>query len=125
MQSFAANIEMERLSPLQVDRCQPVFQEQRTDILNPCFIVEVLSKYTKDYDRTDKFRYYRCIPELQEYVLINQYEMGIEQYTKTEENSWLFRAYESDTEKIVFVSINIEIAMAGIYENVSFNLSYL
>lgn len=105
---------------------QPVFQEQRTDtVLNPCFIVEVLSKSTKDYDRTDKFRYYRSIPELQEYILINQYEIGIEQYTKTEETSWLFRAYESDTEKIVFASINAEIAIADIYENVNFNLGNL
>lgn len=103
---------------------QPVVQEQRTDtVLNPCFIVEVLSKSTKDYDRTDKFRYYRSIPELQKYILINQYEIGIEQYTKTEDSSWLFRAYEADTEKIVFASINIEMAIADIYENVNFNLS--
>lgn len=95
---------------------QPVFQEQRTDtILNPCLIVEVLSKSTKDYDRTDKFRYYRSIPEFQEYVLINQYETGIEKYTKTEGTSWLFQAYESDAEKIVFASINVEMKFEDIY----------
>lgn len=58
------------------------------------------------------------------YGLINC-EIRIEQYTKTEENSWLFRAYESDTEKIVFNSINGEIVIADIYGNVSFSLSYL
>ena len=53
---------------------QPAFQEQRTDtVLNPCLIVEVLSS-TKDYDRTDKFRYYRSIPEFQEYILVDQYK---------------------------------------------------
>ncbi|RCJ24698.1 hypothetical protein A6770_03305 [Nostoc minutum NIES-26] len=103
---------------------QPVFQEQRRDtILNPCLIVEVLLKSTKDYDRTDKFRYYRSLPEFQEYVLINQYEIGIEQYTKTEGNSWLFRAYEADTKNIVFASINVEITVEDIYENVDFNLA--
>lgn len=31
------------------------------------------------YDnRTDKFRYYRSLPTLQEYMLVNQYEMQIE-----------------------------------------------
>lgn len=105
---------------------QPIFQEQRTDtILNPCFIVEVLSKSTKDYDRTDKFRYYRSIPELQEYVLINQYEVGIEHYTKTEDNSWLFRAYEADTGAIPFTSINVEMSVQDIYEGVDFSLGYL
>ncbi|PPS41017.1 Uma2 family endonuclease [Chroococcidiopsis sp. TS-821] len=103
---------------------QPIFQDQRTDvILNPCFIVEVLSKSTKDRDRTDKFRYYRSIPEFQEYILINQYEIEIEQYLKSDRDSWLFRAYESDTEKIFFASINVEMTIAEIYENVNFNLA--
>ncbi|MEO0455256.1 MAG: Uma2 family endonuclease [Cyanobacteria bacterium P01_A01_bin.114] len=100
---------------------QPAFQEQRTDVvLNPCLIVEVLSKSTKDCDRTDKFRYYRSIPEFQEYVLIDQYEVGIEQYTKTAEDTWLFRAYNSDAEKIRFESISVEMSIEDIYENVSF-----
>lgn len=103
---------------------QPVFHEQRQDtILNPCFIVEVLSKSTKNYDRTDKFRYYRSIVEFQEYILINQYEIGIEQYTKTEGDSWLFRAYESDSKNIIFHSINAEMAIEDIYENVEFALA--
>ncbi|AUT00859.1 hypothetical protein CLI64_10880 [Nostoc sp. CENA543] len=103
---------------------QPVFHEQRPDtILNPCFIVEVLSKSTKNYDRTDKFRYYRSIVEFQEYILINQYEIGIEQYTKTEGDSWLFRAYESDSKNIIFHSINVEMAIEDIYENVEFALA--
>ncbi|NJO49482.1 MAG: Uma2 family endonuclease [Leptolyngbyaceae cyanobacterium RM2_2_4] len=102
---------------------QPIFQEQRTDtVLNPYFIVEVLSKSTKDYDRTDKFRYYRSLPELREYVLVNQYEIQIEQYTKAEGNSWLFQAYESETEKITFASIDVEMMVEDIYESVDFNL---
>ena len=102
---------------------QPVFQERRTDtIMNPCLIVEVLSKSTKDYDRTDKFRYYRSIAELQEYVLINQYRTEIEHYTKADGNSWLFRAYESSKDKIIFASINIEMTIEDIYEDVEFDL---
>lgn len=102
---------------------QPVFQERRTDtVINPCLIVEVLSKSTKDCDRTDKFRYYRSIAELQEYVLINQYATEIEHYTKAKGNSWLFRAYEVSTDKIVFASISLEMTIADIYENVDFDL---
>lgn len=102
---------------------QPVFQEQRTDtILNPCLIVEVLSKSTRDYDRSDKFRYYRSIPELQEYLLIDQYEIAIEHYTKVEADAWLFRAYEANAEKIALTSIEVEMAIADIYEDVNFSL---
>lgn len=100
---------------------QPVLYEQRTDtILNPCLIVEVLSKSTRNYDRTEKFRYYRSVAEIREYILIDQYEIGIEQYVKQEDNSWLFRAYESDAEKVTLATINLEIAIADIYENVMF-----
>ena len=99
---------------------QPAFQEQRTDtVLNPCLIVEVLSS-TKDYDRTDKFRYYRSIPEFQEYILVDQYEIGIEQYTKTEGNLWLFQAHD-DAKKIRLASIDIEMTIEDIYEDVNFN----
>ena len=102
---------------------QPVFQAQRTDtILNPCLIVEVLSKSTQGYDRTDKFRYYRSIPQFREYLLIDQYGIAIEQYTKTDEDAWLFRAYESDVERIILASVNVAIAIADIYEDVDFNL---
>jgi Uma2 family endonuclease len=102
---------------------QPVFQDQRTDIiLNPCLIIEILSKSTKDYDRTDKFRYYRSISEFREYVLIDQYGIAIEQYTKTDKDTWLFRAYESDAEKIILTSIDIEMTVTDIYEGVEFNL---
>jgi Uma2 family endonuclease len=100
---------------------QPIFYEQRTDtILNPCLIVEVLSKSTRNYDRTEKFRYYRSVAEIQEYILIDQYEIGIEQYVKKEGNSWLFRVYESDAEKVTLPTVNLEIAIADIYENVTF-----
>ena len=37
-------------------------QEKRTDtVLNPYFIAEVLSRSTKDYDRSEKFLAYRTI----------------------------------------------------------------
>jgi Uma2 family endonuclease len=102
---------------------EPLFQPQRKDtILNPCLIVEVLSKSTQNHDRTDKFRYYRSIPDFQEYVLISQYEISIEHYKKAEDDAWLFRAYESDQDKIFLGSINLEIPLLDIYEDVNFKL---
>ncbi|MGI8502367.1 MAG: Uma2 family endonuclease [Hassallia sp.] len=101
----------------------PALHNNRTDtITNPVLIVEVLSKSTQNYDHTDKFRYYRSIPEFQEYVLINQYELQIEQYTKTGEAQWLLREFETEDAKITFSSVDLEIAIADIYEGVDFNL---
>lgn len=100
---------------------QPIPYEDRTDTLvNPRVIIEVLSKSTEEYDRGDKFKYYRSIPELQEYLLINQYELDIQHYAKTDGDLWIYQAYESIENTISLTSINTEMNVATIYEGVSF-----
>ncbi len=47
-------------------------------VTNPVVIVEVLSESTEAYDRGEKFRHYRRLPSLQEYVLISQDEPLVE-----------------------------------------------
>jgi Uma2 family endonuclease len=99
---------------------EPVFQDQRQDIvMNPVLIIEVLSRSTQNHDRTEKFKYYRSIPEFQEYVLINQYQVEIEQYTKTTEG-WLFREYGPDVERVKLSSLNLVMSIKDLYEGVNF-----
>lgn len=47
-------------------------------ITNPCVIVEVLSDSTERDDRSWKFRDYRTLPSLEEYVLVSQSTRRIE-----------------------------------------------
>ena len=62
---------------------KPEFNDTRNDeILNPLLIVEVLSPSTQGYDRGEKFRKYRSIPSLSEYLLVSQSEPYIEHYFK-------------------------------------------
>jgi Uma2 family endonuclease len=101
----------------------PMLQDNRTDtITNPLLILKILSKSTQKFDHTDKFRYYRSIAEFREYVLINQYEVQVEQYTKTGEGEWLFREYENQDTSINFSSVGLEMPICNIYEGVDFNL---
>ena len=100
---------------------EPVFNEGRSDeILNPMLIVEVLSKSTNNFDKEDKFRFYRSIPELREYVLVSQYEFLVEQYIKTESNEWLFREYEGETATVSFASVGVQMSISEIYVKVVF-----
>ncbi len=109
---------------------EPTTYANRTDTLtNPTLIVEVLSKSTEDYDRHDKFRYYRSIPTLQEYVLIDQYEYHIEQFTKMPDGLWLLRDYECDRQSeggkadsgaLQLSSLDVKIRIADLYSGVSF-----
>ena len=100
---------------------EPVFTEGRSDeILNPMLIVEVLSKSTNNFDKEDKFRFYRSIPELREYVLVSQYEFLVERYIKTDSNEWLFREYEGETATVSFASVGVQMSMSEIYVKVVF-----
>ena len=44
---------------------EPIYEGNgTTQVTNPLLIVEVLSKSTINYDKPDKFRFYRSLPEL-------------------------------------------------------------
>ena len=98
------------------------FQEGRKDTLtNPIMIAEVVSKSTKSYDRDEKFAAYRTIPSFQEYLLIDQYTMHVEQYSKTDNNRWIFTEYEDTDVTISLASVPFEISLFDIYDKVDFD----
>ncbi|WP_413773985.1 Uma2 family endonuclease [Nostoc sp. MG11] len=99
------------------------YQEGRRDtLINPVFIAEVLSKSTKSYDRDEKFAAYRTISNFQEYVLIDQYKMHVEQYFKTDNNRWIFSEFEDGEDSLNLASIPCQILLADIYDKVDFNV---
>ncbi|MDZ4874709.1 MAG: hypothetical protein CLLPBCKN_004105 [Chroococcidiopsis cubana SAG 39.79] len=97
------------------------FKEGRTDTLvNPCFIAEVLSKSTQDYDRGEKFVAYRTINNFQEYLLIDQYSIHVEHYVKTAVNQWLLSEYDDLNVTLSFKVFEFQIQIADLYENIEF-----
>lgn len=96
-------------------------QEGRRDtITNPLMIAEVLSASTRSYDKDAKFTAYRTIPSFQEYLLIDQYTMHIEQYFKTEQKRWIFTEYDDANEIVSLNSFSFQITLADIYDKVEF-----
>lgn len=96
-------------------------QEGRKDtIVNPLLIAEVLSESTRSYDKDAKFAAYRTIPTLREYLLIDQYEISIEQYVKTDRKSWLFSEFGEADEVVALNSIQFEMAIEDVYDKVEF-----
>ena len=98
-----------------------VFVEGRRDtITNPQIIVEVLSRSTGNYDRSEKFQLYRTINSFQEYILIDQYSYYVEQFTKTEDGKWLLSEYKGDDAVLSLKSVEFQISLSSIYKNVEF-----
>jgi Uma2 family endonuclease len=91
----------------------------RTDtIMNPCFIAEVLSKSTQDYDHGEKFSAYRTIASFSEYLLIDQYSIRVEHYVKTSANQWLLSEYCDRDTKLALSTFAATITINDLYENI-------
>jgi Uma2 family endonuclease len=97
-------------------------QSGRKDtVTNPLLLAEVLSNSTKAYDRDEKFAAYRTLPTFQEYLLIDQSSLHLEQYLKQGDRQWLFREYDQPDDKILLASIALEIRLGDLYEQINFD----
>lgn len=96
------------------------FDREKDTLLNPLIIMEVLSESTAEYDRTTKFRGYRRIESLKEYLLVAQDTMRVEQYVRQTEELWTYRVYEAPDALVRLESAGVELAVAEIYAKVEF-----
>jgi Uma2 family endonuclease len=97
--------------------------ENQDTLLNPVVIVEVLSPSTEKYDRGLKLQHYRAIITLQEYILVDQSQVRIEQYTRQDNEVWTVRDHQSLDAEITIPSIGVSLSMRRIYDRVEFPAS--
>ena len=97
----------------------PQFVDEKHDtITNPIVIIEILSPSTERYDRGMKFRHYRSIETLHDYILIAQDRQHIEHYTRHENGQWLFEETSINEERISIQSIECVLSLEDTYEKV-------
>jgi len=84
---------------------------------HPTLIVEVLSESTASYDMGLKFEFYRHIPELSEYVLVDPDRKKIWLYRKNRAAEWVLHDFPEDVE-VVFESIGCRLLQSDIFEGV-------
>jgi Uma2 family endonuclease len=82
-------------------------------LVNPRVIVEVLSDSTEAYDRGEKFRHYRKLASLQEYVLVAQGAPLVEVWRRAGD-AW--QVEESGPgERVRLASLGVELAVDELY----------
>ena len=86
--------------------------------LNPSVIIEVLSKSSKNYDRGEKFKLYRDITALNEYILVDSETVHIEIFRLNANNHWELEEYKDLDGSILIKTIDESLLVAEIYENV-------
>lgn len=106
---------------LMVIQGEPIYKgKDRTTVINPMLIAEVLSQSTQDYDKGTKFDYYRSIPELQEYILVDQYRYYVQKFTKNIEGKWVLSDIEGQDKVLDIESLNVQVSLEDLYDNVRF-----
>jgi Uma2 family endonuclease len=86
-------------------------------IQSPCLIIEVLSPSTEAYDRGGKFKLYRRLSSLQEYVLVGSESQSVEVFRRKASGSWEFTAY-GEGDEVTLSSIDLVVAIGVFYEDV-------
>ena len=97
----------------------PEFVDDEFDtLLNPVLIVEILSESTESYDRGEKFKNYRSIASLREYVLISQSSFSIEKYARHGDGFWMLSEASGLDSGITLESIDCRISLSDAYDKV-------
>lgn len=90
--------------------------KKETTLTNPILIIEVLSEATRVYDSTAKFAFYKKIPTLQEYLLIESIEPKILVYRKALGRKWVSEPFDGLDAIVRLQSVNLTIPAQQIYE---------
>jgi Uma2 family endonuclease len=100
----------------------PDFTDDKFDtVKNPTVIFEILSPSTRNYDLGGKFLLYKQIETLKEYILIDSESTKVIKYSRNDDNSWLMTEMNLLDEYLKLDSVQIELQLIDIYDNVKFN----
>lgn len=100
---------------------KPELTENQCSLLNPIVIIEVLSSSTRRYDASDKFTLYRSIPTFKDYLLIDSEKIYVQHFRKIDNNEWILHDYFDLNDSIFLASIQENIGLNEVYENIVFN----
>lgn len=86
-------------------------------VTNPTVLVAVLSDSTERCDRGEKFRVYRQLPTLRDYVLVSQTEPYLEHFARNDDASWTLRT--AGPGEAVTLSTGAVLAVDALYAGVT------
>lgn len=84
--------------------------------IEPTVLIEILSPSTRDYDRGGKFKLYREIPSLREYIIVDTEALSVEVFRLNKSNHWELEEYKEIHQSLLIHSLSISVPLADIYE---------
>ena len=101
----------------------PEFNENKNldTLLNPTLLVEVLSPSTSSHDRGEKFMYYRQIPSLRQYLILDAQSVHAELYSLDELGRWVLTETRDLSAVLDLSSVGCQVPLVEAYAGVSFS----
>jgi Uma2 family endonuclease len=93
--------------------------EAETMLTNPTLLVEVLSETTANYDKGQKYDYYRSLPSVQAYLMLEQGRAHAMLYTR-DKTGWHLEEYSGLEAIVPLEAIGCNLAMSEAYLNIEF-----
>ena len=85
-----------------------------------CLTLLCWSKYCqrqeKNYDRGEKFKLYRDIPTLKEYVLVDSEVPNVEIFRLNDKHHWELEEYDAAVQSFEIQTINTSLSFDEVYE---------
>jgi Uma2 family endonuclease len=94
--------------------CAPLEIEHGDVLVNPAAVIEVLSTSTEAYDRGEKWEGYRRLASLQDFLLVSQHAVKIEQFQRQGDGSWRYTVAEEGGR--VTLQNGVAIDLGAVYE---------
>ncbi len=100
---------------------RPQFAPDRTDtVINPVVLVEVLSPSTREYDRVEKFRLYKQLDSLEEYLLVDSERVHVTRLAREGENKWTIEMFDNLEDVVHLTSVDCDVPLSRMYLKVEF-----
>ena len=97
--------------------CSAADKQDPLIVREPTLLVEVLSPPTERYDRGDKFRRYRLLPTLAEYVLVDLEERRVDAFRKGADGHWVLHTFDEGA-GVTLASLDFQIPTAALWAEV-------
>ena len=94
-------------------------EDNDTTLLNPIVVIEVVSPSSAAYDREVKLEFYRSLPSIAAYLIVDQSQYFVELHTRTE-SGWHWQTFNDLADIIPLEAIGTELPLAEIYRGIAF-----
>lgn len=96
---------------------KPAFEDGMFEtLLNPVVVFEILSPSAKNRDKKRKFIFYREIPSLKEYIMIDSTKRSLIVVRRQPDDSWKFQDLDETDAALVIETIGFKLPLAEIYK---------